>query len=85
MGGIGSDMYEYYKILILQGLVTARKHMDKIIPIIEIMQAGKDSRSQGFYHRRKNSFTDQRKRLNFNYITGKPRITGIISDLIFEL
>ena len=41
MGGVGSDMYEYYKILILQGLVTARKHMDKIIPIVEIMQAGK--------------------------------------------
>jgi len=33
-------MYEYYKILILQGLITARKHMDKILPIIEIMQAG---------------------------------------------
>lgn len=33
-------MYKYYKILILQGLVTARKHMDKIIPIVEIMQAG---------------------------------------------
>lgn len=41
MGGVGSDMYEYYKILILQGLVSARKHMDKIIPIVEIMQAGK--------------------------------------------
>ena len=44
MGGVGSDMYEYYKILILQGLVTARKHMDKIIPIVEIMQAGKCTR-----------------------------------------
>jgi len=42
MGGVGSDMYEYYKILILQGLVSARKHMDKIIPIVEIMQAGSD-------------------------------------------
>ncbi|KAF6020021.1 PI4KB [Bugula neritina] len=42
MGGVGSDMYEYYKILILQGLITARKHMDKILPIIEIMQAGSD-------------------------------------------
>lgn len=40
MGGVGSDMYEYYKILILQGLITARKHMDRIIPIVEIMQAG---------------------------------------------
>lgn len=43
MGGVGSDMYKYYKILILQGIVTARKHMDKIIPIIEIMQAGEQT------------------------------------------
>ncbi|XP_067951653.1 phosphatidylinositol 4-kinase beta-like isoform X2 [Watersipora subatra] len=42
MGGIGSDMYKYYKILILQGLITARKHMDRIIPMVEIMQAGSD-------------------------------------------
>jgi len=40
MGGLGSDMFEYYKILMLQGLVAARKHMDKILPIIEIMQSG---------------------------------------------
>jgi hypothetical protein len=41
MGGLGSDMFEYYKILMLQGLIAARKHMDKIIPLIEIMQTGK--------------------------------------------
>lgn len=40
MGGLGSDMFEYYKILMLQGLLAARKHMDKIIPLIEIMQTG---------------------------------------------
>jgi hypothetical protein len=39
MGGLGSDMFEYYKILMLQGLV-ARKHMDKIVPLVEIMQTG---------------------------------------------
>lgn len=33
-------MFEYFKILILQGLVASRKHMDKIIPIVEIMQTG---------------------------------------------
>ena len=40
MGGIGSDMFEYFKILMLQGLVAARKHMDKIVPLVEIMQTG---------------------------------------------
>ncbi|XP_053382735.1 phosphatidylinositol 4-kinase beta-like isoform X2 [Mercenaria mercenaria] len=40
MGGEGSDMFEYFKILILQGLIVSRKHMDKIIPLVEIMQTG---------------------------------------------
>jgi phosphatidylinositol 4-kinase len=40
MGGLGGDMYEYYKILILRGLVAARKHMDRIVPLVEIMQTG---------------------------------------------
>lgn len=39
MGGLGSDMFEYYKILILQGLVSARKHMDRILGIVEIMRS----------------------------------------------
>lgn len=40
MGGIGHDMFEYYKILMLQGLVAARKHQDRIVPLVEIMQTG---------------------------------------------
>ncbi|KAH9498289.1 Phosphatidylinositol 4-kinase beta [Bulinus truncatus] len=40
MGGSGSDMYEYFKILLLQGFVASRKHMDKILPLVEIMQTG---------------------------------------------
>ncbi|KAG8248820.1 Phosphatidylinositol 4-kinase beta [Homalodisca vitripennis] len=40
MGGIGSDMFEYFKILILQGMVAARKHMDKILTLVEIMRLG---------------------------------------------
>ena len=40
MGGHGSDMFEYFKILMLQGFVTSRKHMDKILPLVEIMQTG---------------------------------------------
>lgn len=30
MGGAGSDMFNYYKSLILHGLLTARKHMDEV-------------------------------------------------------
>lgn len=40
MGGLGSDMFEYFKILILQGLVAARKHSDKILSLVEIMRSG---------------------------------------------
>ncbi len=40
MGGLGSDMFEYFKILLLQGFCVSRKHMDKIMPIVEIMQTG---------------------------------------------
>jgi hypothetical protein len=40
MGGLGSDMFEYFKILMLQGFLASRKHMDKIIPLVEIMQTG---------------------------------------------
>lgn len=40
MGGEGSDMFEYFKILMLRGLVAARKHMDRIVNIVEIMSSG---------------------------------------------
>ncbi|KAL0985306.1 hypothetical protein UPYG_G00155270 [Umbra pygmaea] len=40
MGGLGGDMFNYYKMLMLQGLIAARKHMDKVIQIVEIMQQG---------------------------------------------
>jgi len=41
MGGLESDMYQYYKILIFKSLIAARKHYDKLMPIVEIMQHGK--------------------------------------------
>lgn len=40
MGGEDSDMFEYFRILILQGLIAARKHQDMIIPLVEIMRSG---------------------------------------------
>ena len=40
MGGQGGDMFEYFKILILQGLIAARKHQDKFTSLVDIMRAG---------------------------------------------
>ncbi|KAI5756009.1 hypothetical protein M8J77_021365 [Diaphorina citri] len=36
----GVDMFCYFKILMLQGLIAARKHMDKILSLVEIMRSG---------------------------------------------
>ena len=40
MGGVGSDMFEYFKILMLQGLIAARKHHERLITIVEMMMCG---------------------------------------------
>uniref|UniRef100_A0A1A7X800 Phosphatidylinositol 4-kinase beta n=1 Tax=Iconisemion striatum TaxID=60296 RepID=A0A1A7X800_9TELE len=40
MGGSDGDMFNYYKMLMLQGLIAARKHMDRVLQIVEIMQQG---------------------------------------------
>lgn len=40
MGGENSDMFEYFKILILQGLIAARKHHGMVIDLVEIMRSG---------------------------------------------
>lgn len=47
MGGPDGDMFVYYKMLMLQGLIAARKHMEKVLQIVEIMQHGKGT-SHGF-------------------------------------
>ena len=41
MGGQDSDMFKYFKLLILQGFIAARKHSDKILSLVDIMRAGK--------------------------------------------
>lgn len=46
MGGLDGDMFNYYKMLMLQGLIAARKHMDKVVQIVEIMQQGGLRRGQ---------------------------------------
>ncbi|KAB0356575.1 hypothetical protein FD754_000731 [Muntiacus muntjak] len=40
MGGLDGDMFNYYKMLMLQGLIAARKHRHKVVQIVEIMQQG---------------------------------------------
>merc|ERR1719414_1066573 len=40
MGGQDSDMFKYFKLLILQGFIAARKYSDKILSLIDIMRAG---------------------------------------------
>ena len=42
MGGLNSDMFKYFKILMLKGFMAARKHNDKFIQVVEIMQPGKN-------------------------------------------
>ena len=37
MGGLGGEMFKFFKILMLQGLIAARKHQDKLVQLVEIM------------------------------------------------
>jgi phosphatidylinositol 4-kinase len=41
MGGVDSDMYNFFKILMLRGFLVARKNMDKCLELAEIMQTGR--------------------------------------------
>ena len=40
MGGLDSDMYKYFRILMLKGFLASRKHMDKFTQIVEITRTG---------------------------------------------
>eukprot|EP00048_Salpingoeca_helianthica_P006987 m.105081 g.105081 ORF g.105081 m.105081 type:complete len:214 (+) comp14192_c0_seq5:230-871(+) len=40
MGGCESDMFRYFKVLLLRGFLAARKHMDRLLTPIEILQRG---------------------------------------------
>ncbi|XP_076619007.1 phosphatidylinositol 4-kinase beta fwd isoform X2 [Colletes latitarsis] len=40
MGGSQSKQFQEFKTLILQGLIAARKHMEKILNLVEIMLSG---------------------------------------------
>ncbi|KAL6724638.1 hypothetical protein Aduo_019509 [Ancylostoma duodenale] len=40
MGGIDSDLYFYYKTLLLRGIIAARKHHERVMTIVQIMSKG---------------------------------------------
>lgn len=37
MGGIDSSLFQYFKILLIQGFIVLRKYVDEICDIVEIM------------------------------------------------
>lgn len=39
MGGLDSEGFKYFKLLILQGLIASRKHMDRVLSVVQIMQS----------------------------------------------
>ena len=60
MGGQDSDMFAYFKILILQGLVAARKHSDKLMSLVDIMRPGN-------YHRLNDSLKEIQRQIIFTF------------------
>ncbi|MCL4128231.1 UNVERIFIED_CONTAM: hypothetical protein GTU68_061528, partial [Idotea baltica] len=40
MGGESSDMFKYFQILLLQGMLAARKHLDRVVSLVEVMSSG---------------------------------------------
>ncbi|XP_046396588.1 phosphatidylinositol 4-kinase beta isoform X2 [Ischnura elegans] len=68
MGGEGSDLFNYFRVLLLQGLLAARKHKDSVLQLVEIMRAGSQlpcfragggSTVQGLANRFHQSMTDE--------------------------
>lgn len=39
MGGLNSEGFQYFKLLILRGLIASRKHMDRVLSVVQIMQS----------------------------------------------
>lgn len=37
IGGQDSDMFEYFKSLLIRGFIEVRKHLDELIDLIKIM------------------------------------------------
>ncbi|XP_011503773.1 PREDICTED: phosphatidylinositol 4-kinase beta [Ceratosolen solmsi marchali] len=77
MGGNQSKMYIEFKMLILQGLIAARKHMEKIVNLVEIMVSGSQlpcfrnggaSTVQGLKNRCHLTLTEDQLRKHVDYL-----------------
>ena len=42
MGGLDSNMFTYYKVLLFKGFMELRKHVQDITYLLEIMKEGSD-------------------------------------------
>ncbi|CAH1114373.1 unnamed protein product [Psylliodes chrysocephalus] len=88
MGGENSDMFEYFKILILQGLIAARKHHAMIVTLVEIMRSGSQlpcfksgaSTVQNLKNRFHMNMTEEQLRLEVNRL-----VEGSIHSLSTKL
>jgi hypothetical protein len=36
MGGLNSEMFAYFRQLVFDGMVAARKHHEKIMPLVDV-------------------------------------------------
>lgn len=77
MGGEGGDMFEYFKILILQGLVAARKHEEKFINLVDVMRAG--SQLPCF---NSNSSTVQAMRSRFHINLTEEKLHALVDQMV---
>lgn len=41
MDGVDSELWNEFRFLLLKGMMAARKHMDRVINIVEIMRSSK--------------------------------------------
>lgn len=42
MGGLDSDMFQYYKMLMVKGVMELRKHVEGIVYLLNIMRQESD-------------------------------------------
>ncbi|CAD6185268.1 unnamed protein product [Caenorhabditis auriculariae] len=77
MGGLDSDMFLYFKSLLLRGLITARKHHERIVTLADIMSTG--SNMPCF---RLGADTVRALRLRFHISYTDEQLTSLVSDMV---
>lgn len=78
MGGLDSNMFNYFKVLILQGLVAARKHHERIITLVEILQS--NARLPCFQWHGASAVRALRER--FHMGSTEERLQGLVDSLV---